>query len=78
MTLLGGIFSSVTVFSFLFSFAFRFSSFHWRRKWPPTPVFLPGESYRRRSLVVYSPQVTKSRTRLSDFTFTFSFFHSYL
>ena len=27
----------------------------WRRKWQPTPVFLPGESHRRRSLVGYSP-----------------------
>src|SRR5574339_161862 len=24
---------------------------HWRRKWPPTPVFLPGESQGRGSLV---------------------------
>jgi len=23
----------------------------WRRKWQPTPVFLPGESWGRRSLV---------------------------
>ena len=23
----------------------------WRRKWQPTPVFLPGESHGRRSLV---------------------------
>ena len=23
---------------------------HWRRKWQPTPVFLPGESQGRRSL----------------------------
>ena len=38
----------------------------------PTPVFLPGESHGRRSLVGYSPQVAKSRTRLSDFTFTFN------
>ena len=28
---------------------------HWRRKWQPTPVFLPGESYGRRSLVGCSP-----------------------
>ena len=28
----------------------------WRRKWQPTPVFLPGESHGRRSLVGYSPQ----------------------
>ena len=25
----------------------------WRRKWQPTPVFLPGESHGRRSLVGY-------------------------
>ena len=28
----------------------------WRRKWQPTPVFFPGESYGQRSLVGYSPQ----------------------
>ena len=28
----------------------------WRREWQPTPVFLPGESHGRRSLVGYSPQ----------------------
>ena len=27
----------------------------WRRAWQPTPVFLPGEFYRQRSLVGYSP-----------------------
>ena len=27
----------------------------WRRAWQPTPVFLPGESHRQRSLVGYSP-----------------------
>ena len=26
----------------------------WRRAWQPTPVFLPGESLRERSLVGYS------------------------
>ena len=26
----------------------------WRRKWQPTPVFLPGESHGQRSLEVYS------------------------
>ena len=26
----------------------------WRRKWQPTPVFLPGESHGRRNLVGYS------------------------
>ena len=28
-----------------------FTFMHWRRKWQPTPVFLPGESQRRGSLV---------------------------
>ena len=27
----------------------------WRKKWKPTPVFLPGESHEQRSLVGYSP-----------------------
>ena len=27
----------------------------WRRKWQPTPVFLPGESHGRRSLLRCSP-----------------------
>ena len=29
---------------------------YWRRKWKPTPVFLPGESQGQRSLVGYGPQ----------------------
>ena len=28
-----------------------FTFMHWRRKWQPTPVFLPEESQGRRSLV---------------------------
>ena len=27
----------------------------WRRKWQPTPVFLPGKSHGQRSLASYSP-----------------------
>jgi len=27
----------------------------WRRKWQPTPIFLPGESHEQRNLVGYSP-----------------------
>ena len=33
-----------------FHFSF-FTFMHWRRKWQPTPVFLPGESQGWRSLV---------------------------
>ena len=31
----------------------------WRREWQPTPVFLPGEFHRQRSLAGYSPQSRK-------------------
>ena len=27
----------------------------WRRKWQPTPVFLPGEAHEQRSLAGYNP-----------------------
>ena len=32
-----------------------FTFLHWRRTWQPTPVFLPGKSHGRRSLVGCSP-----------------------
>ena len=38
----------------------------WRRKWQPTPVFLPGKSHGQRSLVGYMVHgVAKSQTGLS-------------
>ena len=30
---------------------FTFTFMHWRRKWQPAPVFLPGESQGQRGLV---------------------------
>jgi len=36
---------------FNFTFTFTFPFVRWRRKWQPTPVFLPGESQGRESLV---------------------------
>ena len=41
-----------------------FTFMHWRRKWQPTPVFLPGESQRWRSLVGCRLGVAQSWTRL--------------
>ena len=41
-----------------------FTFMHWRRKWQPTPVFLPGESRGRGSLVGCRLGVAQSRTRL--------------
>ena len=32
-----------------------FTFMHWKRKWQPTPVFLPGESQGQRSLVGCRP-----------------------
>ena len=39
----------------------------------PTPVLVPGKSHGWKSLVAAVHGVAKSRTRLSDFTFTFHF-----
>ena len=39
---------------------------HWRRKWQPTPVFLPGESQGQGSLVGCCHGVTQSQTRLKQ------------
>ena len=41
-----------------------FTFMHWRRKWQPTPVFLPGESQGRAA--VYG--VAQSRTQLKQFS----------
>ena len=45
-----------------FTFTFHFHA--WRRKWQPTPVFLPGESQGWQSQVGCIYGVTQSRTRL--------------
>ena len=41
-----------------------FTFMHWRRKWQPTPVFLPGESQGQGSLVAAVYGVAQSQTRL--------------
>ena len=38
----------------------------WKRKWQPTPVFLPGESHGERSLAGYSPWGQHSQTLLKQ------------
>ena len=38
-----------------------FTFMHWRRKWQPTPVFLPGESQGQRSLVGCLPSMGSHR-----------------
>ena len=44
----------------------------WRRKWQPTPVFLPGESHGRRSLVGYSPRGCKESGMTEQLHFHFT------
>ena len=34
----------------------------WRRKWQPTPVFLPGKCHGQKSLAGYSPRGCKEST----------------
>ena len=43
------------------------------RKWQPTPVFLPGESHGRRSLVGYSPWGSKESDMTERLHFHFHF-----
>ena len=46
-----------------------FTFLHWRRKWQPTPVFLPGESQGRGSLVsccLWGPQSRIQLKQLSS------------
>ena len=43
---------------------FTFTFMHWRRKWQPTPVFLPGESQGRGAWWAAVYGVAQSRTRL--------------
>ena len=46
-----------------------FTFMHWRRKWQPTPVFLPGNSHGQRSLAGYSPWGRKESDTTERFHF---------
>ena len=59
------IFPSIRVFS-------NESVFHWRRQWHPTPVLLPGESHRQRSLVGCHPWGLKKSDTTERLHFHFS------
>ena len=55
-----------------------FTFMHWRRKWQPTPVFLPGESQRQGSLVGFrlwglTESDTTALNQLCCWTFLLSF-----
>ena len=42
----------------------------WRRKWQPTPLFLPGEFHGQRSLAGYSPRGHKESDMAERLTHT--------
>ena len=43
---------------------------YWRRKWQPTPVFLPGESHGQRRLADYSPWGHKEMDTTEQIAYT--------
>ena len=45
----------------------------WRKKWQPTPVFLPGKSHGQRSLAGYSPWGHKKSDMTEQLTRSLSF-----
>ena len=60
--------------SLILTYVHMYISFVIHAIWQSTPVLLPGKSHGQRSLLGYTVHgVTKSRTRMSDFTFTFQF-----
>ena len=44
--------------------------FPWRRKWQPTPIFLPGKSHGQRKLAGYSPWGRKESDTAERLYFT--------
>ena len=50
----------------------------WRRKWQPTPVFLPGESHGRKSLVGCNPWGRKESDTIDRLHFHFQASNSHL
>ena len=57
-----------------------FTSMRWRRKWQPTPLFLPRESHGQRSLVGVSSRGLKAQTQLewlSSSSIQYLFFSSW-
>ena len=45
----------------------------WRKKWLPTPVFLPGEFHGQRNLVGYSPWCCKESDMTEQLTLSLPF-----
>ena len=50
---------------------------HWRRKWQPTPVFLPGECHGQTNLAGYSPWGCKESDMTERLTHTHTHTHTH-
>ena len=50
----------------------RFRKIPWKRKWQPTPVFLPGEFHGQKSLAGYSLRGHKESDRTEQLTLSLS------
>ena len=59
---------------FSFHICYYNYSLTWRRKWQPTPVFLPGKSHGWRNLVGYSPWGRKESDTTERLHFHFTSF----
>ena len=59
------------IFQYLFWY---FYGMKWRRKWQPTPVFLPGKSHGWRTLVGYSPWGRKELDKTEQLHFHFQLY----
>ena len=57
----------------LFPFGCFYVLFFWRMQWQPIPVFLPGKSHGRRSLVGYSPWDREESDMTERLHFHFAF-----
>ena len=51
--------------------------FPWRREWPATPLFLPGEFHGHRSLVGYNPRGRKELDATEQLTYTHTHRHTH-
>ena len=67
------IYTANSIKKFLCSFSLEsFLLIHWRGKWQPTPVLLPGKSSGRRGLVGYSPRGCEESDTTEQLHFHFS------
>ena len=65
---------SVTKYSKLQLHFTHFILYHWRRKWQPTPVFLPGDPHGQRTLAGHGPwgRRESDTTEVTEHAYTYN------